>query len=208
MQRRVEAWQSDVCLLLRVGSLEGQYQCLEHDASDYQEPAEVAEEGGRIGEFWLFEDNTPSGEEAESEASGEAPLISLAEVAEVVKQLFICMALGVDEIHPEMLKALDMVGLAWLTRLANVACGSGTVPVVWQTRVVVPIFKKGDRRVCTNHRGSHCSASQGVCLSSLHVLCGLGEGLLPCPPGNSVGGYCVWGTGAVGTCHSVLVQTN
>ena len=97
--------------------------------------------------------NTSSGEEAESEASGEAPLISLAEVTEVVKQLFSGKAPGVDEIRPEMLKALDSVGLLWLTRLYNVAWGSGTVPMEWQTGVVVPIFKKGDRRVCSNYRG-------------------------------------------------------
>ena len=58
-----------------------------------------------------------------------------------------------DEIRPEMLKALDNVGLLWLTRLYNVAWGSGTVPMEWQTGVVVPIFKKGDRRVCSNYRG-------------------------------------------------------
>jgi len=52
-----------------------------------------------------------------------------------------------------MLKALDIVGLSWLTRLVNVAWRSGTVPVERQTEVVVPIFKKGDRRVCSNYRG-------------------------------------------------------
>uniref|UniRef100_A0A8C9TQF7 Reverse transcriptase domain-containing protein n=1 Tax=Scleropages formosus TaxID=113540 RepID=A0A8C9TQF7_SCLFO len=29
----------------------------------------------------------------------------------------------------------------------------GTVPLEWQTGVVVPIFKKGDRRVCANYQG-------------------------------------------------------
>jgi len=29
----------------------------------------------------------------------------------------------------------------------------GEVPVEWQTGVVVPIFKKGDWRVCSNYRG-------------------------------------------------------
>jgi len=39
-----------------------------------------------------------------------------------------------------MLKALDIVGLSWLTCLFNVAWRSGTVPMNWQTRMVVPIF--------------------------------------------------------------------
>ncbi|KAI3377234.1 hypothetical protein L3Q82_009145 [Scortum barcoo] len=61
--------------------------------------------------------------------------------------------LGVDEIRPEYLKSLDVVGLSWLTRLCNIAWRLGTVPLEWQTGVVVPLFKKGDRRVCSNYRG-------------------------------------------------------
>jgi len=77
-----------------------------------------------------------SEEEAESENSGEAPPIYLAEVSEVVK-LFSGKS-GVDEIRPEMLKALDIVGLSWLTRLFSVA--SGTVSV--RTRGCAPIIRK------------------------------------------------------------------
>ncbi|KAK3534027.1 hypothetical protein QTP86_000639 [Hemibagrus guttatus] len=60
---------------------------------------------------------------------------------------------GVDDIRPEYLKSLDVVGLSWLTRLCNIAWQSGTVPLDWVTGVVVPLFKKGDRRVCSNYRG-------------------------------------------------------
>jgi len=42
------------------------------------------------------------------------------EVAEVVKKLPSSKVPGVDEIHTEMLKALDIVGLSWLTFLFNV----------------------------------------------------------------------------------------
>uniref|UniRef100_A0A8C6Q2D3 Reverse transcriptase domain-containing protein n=1 Tax=Nothobranchius furzeri TaxID=105023 RepID=A0A8C6Q2D3_NOTFU len=79
--------------------------------------------------------------------------ISGAEVAEVVKQLLSRGAPGAAEICPGYLKAMDVVGLSWLTRLCNIAWSSGVVPVEWQTRVVVPIFKKGDLRVCCNYRG-------------------------------------------------------
>uniref|UniRef100_A0A674MBB2 Reverse transcriptase domain-containing protein n=1 Tax=Takifugu rubripes TaxID=31033 RepID=A0A674MBB2_TAKRU len=79
--------------------------------------------------------------------------ISGTEVAEVVKKLLGGKDPGVDEIHPEFLKALDVVGLSWLTRLCNIAWISGAVLLEWQTRVVVPRFKKGDRRVCSNYRG-------------------------------------------------------
>ncbi|KAI3358894.1 hypothetical protein L3Q82_015286 [Scortum barcoo] len=49
----------------------------------------------------------------------------------------------VDETRPEYLKSLDVVGLSWLTRLCNIAWRLGTVPLEWQTGVVVPLFKKG-----------------------------------------------------------------
>ncbi|TWW73213.1 hypothetical protein D4764_15G0006070 [Takifugu flavidus] len=83
---------------------------------------------------------------------GDHP-ISRAEVAEVVKQLPGRGPQGADEIHPGYLKALDVVGLSWLTRLCNITWTSGAVPLDWQTGVVVPIFKSGDQRVCSNYRG-------------------------------------------------------
>ncbi|KAI3367581.1 hypothetical protein L3Q82_026423 [Scortum barcoo] len=105
----------------------------------------------------------PSNEEAEAGVSEVDSSITQAEVTEVVRKLLNEWqgATGVDEIRPEYLKSLDVVGLSWLTRLCNIAWRLGTVPLVWQTGVVVPLFKKGDRRVCSNYRGSHFSASLG-----------------------------------------------
>uniref|UniRef100_A0A3P9I175 Reverse transcriptase domain-containing protein n=1 Tax=Oryzias latipes TaxID=8090 RepID=A0A3P9I175_ORYLA len=111
---------------------------------------------GRWKEY--FEDllnptDTPSFEEAEGEDFGVGLSITRAEVTEVVNELLGGKAPGVDEVRPEHLKSLDAVGVSWLTRLCSVAWRSGTVPLDWQTGVVVPLFKKGDRRVCSNHRG-------------------------------------------------------
>uniref|UniRef100_A0A3B3S8K7 Reverse transcriptase domain-containing protein n=1 Tax=Paramormyrops kingsleyae TaxID=1676925 RepID=A0A3B3S8K7_9TELE len=92
-------------------------------------------------------------EGTEPEGAGGGLSITGAEVATVVKELRGGRAPGVDEIRPEYLKALDVVGLSWLTRLLNSAWRSGTVLLDWQTGVVVPLFKKGDRRVCSNYRG-------------------------------------------------------
>ncbi|KAK3550822.1 hypothetical protein QTP70_005747 [Hemibagrus guttatus] len=98
--------------------------------------------------------DTPSVEEPEAEDSEVDSFITQAEVTEVVQQLLGGKAPGVDEIRPEYLKSLDVVGLSWLTRLCNIAWWSGTVPLDWATGVVVPLFKKGDRRVCSNYRGN------------------------------------------------------
>jgi exonuclease III len=76
-----------------------------------------------------------------------------AEVEAAIKSLKPGKAAGVDEIRPEMLKTLAKEGSRWLTRVFEVAWKSGRVPMDWQTGVVVPIFKKGDQRECSNYRG-------------------------------------------------------
>ena len=53
------------------------------------------------------------------------------EVSKVVKKLLSGKVLGVDVIHPEMLKALDIVELSLLAQLFSVAWRSGTVPMDW-----------------------------------------------------------------------------
>ncbi|KAK3555547.1 hypothetical protein QTP86_021786, partial [Hemibagrus guttatus] len=97
--------------------------------------------------------DTPSVEEPEAEDSEVDLFITQAEVTEVVQQLLGGKAPGVDEIRPEYLKSLDVVGLSWLTHLCNIAWWSGTVPLDWATGVVIPLFKKGDQRMCSNYRG-------------------------------------------------------
>ena len=52
-----------------------------------------------------------------------------------------------------MLKALTGEGILWLTRVCQVAWKLGKTPRDWQTGVIIPIFKKGDRKQCTNYRG-------------------------------------------------------
>ncbi|KAI3360386.1 hypothetical protein L3Q82_002298 [Scortum barcoo] len=63
----------------------------------------------------------PSNEEAEDGDSEVDSSITQAEVTEVVRKLLGGKAPGVDEIRPEYLKSLDVVGLSWLTRLCNIA---------------------------------------------------------------------------------------
>ena len=68
---------------------------------------------------------------------------------------------GSDEIRSKLLNPLDVVGPSWLTCPCNILWTLRTVPLERQTGVVVPLFKKGDWRVCSNYRGSHSSASPG-----------------------------------------------
>ena len=74
-------------------------------------------------------------------------------VATAIKGIKSGKAAGEDEIRPEMLKALTGEGILWLTRVCQVVWKLGKTPRDWQTGVIIPIFKKGDRKQCTNYRG-------------------------------------------------------
>ncbi|KAI3358116.1 hypothetical protein L3Q82_002978 [Scortum barcoo] len=102
----------------------------------YSAGGELLTSTGDIVGRWkkYFEDllnptDLPSNEEAEAGDSEVDSSITQAEVTEVV-QSSTCQwqqVPGVDEIHPEYLKSLDVVGLSWLTRLCNIAWRLGTV---------------------------------------------------------------------------------
>ena len=57
-----------------------------------------------------------------------------------------------DDIRPEMLKAMNNFEVHWLTYVCQVSWKTGEVPKQWQTSVLIPIHKKGDKKKCTNYR--------------------------------------------------------
>ena len=92
--------------------------------------------------------------EPHEEEFGEETHLTEAEVNAAIKSLKAGKAPGVDDIRPEMLKTLNGVGVRWLTRVCQVAWKTGKAPKQWQTSVLIPIHKKGDKKKCTNYRGS------------------------------------------------------
>ena len=83
----------------------------------------------------------------------EDEVFTAAEVATAIKGIKSGKAAGEEEIRPEMLKALTGEEILWLTRVCQVAWRFGKTPRDWQPGVIIPIFKKGDRKQCTNYRG-------------------------------------------------------
>ncbi len=104
---------------------------------------------------------TSSIEEAEAGGSEVASSITRAEVTKVVKKLLGGKAPGVDEIHPEYLKSLDVVRLSWLTRLCNIAWRSGQY--LWDGRSGWWSLssRRGTGGCAPTTGGSHFSASPG-----------------------------------------------
>ena len=95
--------------------------------------------------------NMSSEEDVEFEELGESSLISLAELSEVVKKVLSGKAPGLDEIHPEIVRSLDIVGVSWLTLLLKAVWRSRQC--LWTGRGWFPYLKKGSWRVHSNYQG-------------------------------------------------------
>ena len=103
---------------------------------------------------------------------GDEQVFTAAEVATAIKGIKSGKAAGEDKIRPEMSKALTGEGILWLTRVCQVAWKCGKTPRDWQTGVIRTIFKKGDRKQCTNYRGiSFLSLPGKVCAKCLKRKC-------------------------------------
>ena len=84
---------------------------------------------------------------------GEEEVFTAAEVATAIKGIKSGKTASQDEIRPEMLKALTWEGIFWLTRVCQVVWKFSKTHWDRQTDVIIPMFKKGDCKQCTNYIG-------------------------------------------------------
>ena len=106
------------------------------------------------------------------EQIGEDIQVTEADVNAVIKSLKTEKASGEDDIRPEMLKAMNIYGVCWFTRVCKAACRTGQPTKQWQTSVIPPIHKKGDKRKCSNYRGiSLISVTRKVYAKCLEEKC-------------------------------------
>ena len=62
-------------------------------------------------------------------------------------------ARGVCNIRGEMLKAGGEVTVQWLAAIFIVVWRTGVTPKEWRRAIIIPVYKKGSKRVCKNYRG-------------------------------------------------------
>ena len=83
----------------------------------------------------------------------EEVLITEDEVAQAIKRMSTGKAAGEDGLPMELIKAAGRTATQALVKLFNSAFTSETIPDDWGRGVICPIFKKGDKTVCSNYRG-------------------------------------------------------
>ncbi len=79
--------------------------------------------------------------------------ITKEEVNQAIKGMKNGKSPGADEFSVEMIKAGGPTGVNWMYRVVKAAWDQKRVPNDWLRGVIVPIFKKGDRKECNNYRG-------------------------------------------------------
>lgn len=79
--------------------------------------------------------------------------ITLEETRNAIQKLKNGKAAGHDSIKAELIKCLDGEGLLLLLKIINLCWNNGRIPRDWTVATILPIYKKGDRQVCSNYRG-------------------------------------------------------
>ena len=82
---------------------------------------------------------------------GKKEVFTLTEVAALIRRLKSGKAADEDELRPEILKALNGEGVRWLTRVCRWRGNLKKTPKDRQTVVIIPIYKRSDRKECTNY---------------------------------------------------------
>ncbi len=76
---------------------------------------------------------------------------------------------GEDGLPPEIFKGYSDTLVPWLHRVVAKLWEEEMIPEDWSMSIVLPLFKKGDRRACNNYRGiSFIDVAAKVFVSLLH----------------------------------------
>ena len=78
---------------------------------------------------------------------------TLEEVTEAIRYIKRGKAPGHDNINPDILKEAGSTGTELLHKVIKKAWKEEKIPEDWNIGVILPIFKKGDKKKCENYRG-------------------------------------------------------
>ena len=95
--------------------------------------------------------------------------ISVEEVERAIGKLKSRKASGHDEVLAEMLKCTSRSLVSCLTELFNAMFDKGVFPTIWNTSVILPIYKRGDPSIPDNYRGISLNSTFSKVFAS--ILC-------------------------------------
>ena len=93
--------------------------------------------------------------------------ITMDEVVQAIKRLKIGRAPGDDNITAEMLKYMGNKATNVFRDLLNEIVAKKSIPSDWNIGIILPIYKKGDSKLCTNYRGITLTSIPGKILTRI-----------------------------------------
>ena len=78
-------------------------------------------------------------------------VISDTEVLKLLRELDASKSMGLDNVHPFLVKSLADVFVKQLTLIFQKSLSSGTLPTAWKDARITPIFKKGCKTEPSNY---------------------------------------------------------
>ena len=79
--------------------------------------------------------------------------VSWLEVETAIKKMKSNKSAGIDEFSVDMIKSLGPIGVQWVYRVVKAIWRENCVPDDWKRGIIIPFFKKGDKKKCPNYRG-------------------------------------------------------
>ncbi|KAL1446149.1 hypothetical protein WDU94_012366 [Cyamophila willieti] len=104
-------------------------------------------------EYDGIDDNNLEREEENNEIEEETEDLTCNDIDYVWKFIKYGKAAGIDDITGELIKNTGIAGKHWLYRVFRTIWMNKKVPDDWRIGIVVPLFKKGDKKKCANYRG-------------------------------------------------------
>ena len=96
----------------------------------------------------------PDAEQATPDADSHTDLVTSREVELGLKRLKYRRAPGICSITAELLKKGGDLMIKWLAYIINIVWIKKTTPDDWRRGIILPFLKnKGNKEVCSNHRG-------------------------------------------------------
>ena len=122
------------------------------EGNDLNEEAEIKGRWKEYTQELYRKDSKFANELCDEDLPGQEPPVLKSEVEQAIRLLANNKAPGADGIPIELIKQLGTAGAEVMYSLCQMIWSTGKWPSQWKQSIYIPIFKKGDQKLCTNYR--------------------------------------------------------